>query len=228
MAWAERLWEMLEVAPGVAALSLIISLAFAMVALTLFYLGSAVLVLERFARVVRSPWRALAFAACWSLPTAAVAARWWPESGPLATGPSPLALLWPWPPVLIVCLALGLSAWAGVRLLSSAALGRLGLVWLGLGAALVSGASADLRTALAPALSVLGAILVSGIAIWAVSPAGITQLEQWIGSDATAVGALSSISFVSLDVAGDVTPAFWPAADEVGGAVRDDPPLPPR
>ncbi|MDH3369073.1 MAG: hypothetical protein OEO17_14630 [Gemmatimonadota bacterium] len=33
---------------------------------------------------------------------------------------------------------------------------------------------------------VLGAILVSGIAIWAVSPAGITQLEQWIGSDTAA------------------------------------------
>lgn len=38
---------------------------------------------------------------------------------------------------------------------------------------------------------VLGAALVAGIAIWAVSPAGLTQLENWIGSDATATAPVS-------------------------------------
>lgn len=31
---------------------------------------------------------------------------------------------------------------------------------------------------------VLSAVLVAGVAIWAVSPAGLAQLENWIGSDA--------------------------------------------
>ena len=48
---------------------------------------------------------------------------------------------------------------------------------------------------------VLGAALVAGIAIWAVSPAGITQLENWIGQD-TAAGPSNSIVVVLDDGGG--------------------------
>lgn len=40
---------------------------------------------------------------------------------------------------------------------------------------------------------VLSTVLVAGIAIWAVSPAGITQLENWIGSDASAAPAIVDV-----------------------------------
>ena len=52
--------------------------------------------------------------------------------------------------------------------------------------AIVSIATVWYRTkALIP---VLGAILVAGIALWAVSPAGIATIEDWIGQDAQAHG----------------------------------------
>lgn len=37
---------------------------------------------------------------------------------------------------------------------------------------------------------VVAAAFVAGIAVWAVSDAGIAQLENWIGSDATTSGAI--------------------------------------
>lgn len=50
---------------------------------------------------------------------------------------------------------------------------------------------------------VLGSVLVAGIAIWAVSPAGITQLENWIGQDANdAAPAVVDVGFIVDDVGG--------------------------
>ena len=38
---------------------------------------------------------------------------------------------------------------------------------------------------------VLSSVLVAAVALWAVSPAGITQIEQWIGNDSTrAIGPI--------------------------------------
>ena len=65
---------------------------------------------------------------------------------------------------------------------------------------------------------VLGAALVAGIAIWAVSPAGITQLENWIGSDATAAGEPANVLVLDEPVGGEAPPLVLAVAD-VGGVV---------
>ena len=70
---------------------------------------------------------------------------------------------------------------------------------------------------------VLGAALVAGIAIWAVSPAGLTQLENWIGSDANASAPISPApevleAPVVLEIPGGEPPPLVLAAS-VGGPV---------
>ncbi len=58
MSVAAGVWDALSAAGGSIALSFIVALALGLAALTLFFLGSAVVVLERFARAARGPWRA--------------------------------------------------------------------------------------------------------------------------------------------------------------------------
>ena len=60
-------WALLTAAGGTLALTLIVSLAIGINALTLLFLGSAVVTLERFARVARR-WRSLlGFGVVWAL-----------------------------------------------------------------------------------------------------------------------------------------------------------------
>lgn len=63
---------------------------------------------------------------------------------------------------------------------------------------------------------VLGAVLVAGVAIWAVSPAGLTQLENWIGSDANA-GAMAPAPVVLEIPGGEPSPLVLAAS--AGGPV---------
>ena len=53
--FAAILWDLLTVAGGTLALSLIVSIAVGINALTFLFVGSAVVTLERFARVARRP-----------------------------------------------------------------------------------------------------------------------------------------------------------------------------
>ena len=64
---AAMLWDVLTAAGSTVALGLIIAIALGINAMALLFMGSAVVALERFARVARS-WRsALCFGALWSL-----------------------------------------------------------------------------------------------------------------------------------------------------------------
>ena len=64
---AAVLWDLLTGAGGSLALSLIVTLALGLAALALLFLGSAVVTLARFARVVRRPLTGVAFGSFWSL-----------------------------------------------------------------------------------------------------------------------------------------------------------------
>ena len=66
------LLDVVTAAGGSVALTFIVALALGLGALTVFFLGSSVVVLERFARAVRSPLRIVFFGALWSALLAAV------------------------------------------------------------------------------------------------------------------------------------------------------------
>ena len=64
---AAALWDVLAAAGGTVALSMIVAIALGINALTLLFVGSAVVALERFARAVVR-WRsALGVGLCWSV-----------------------------------------------------------------------------------------------------------------------------------------------------------------
>jgi lipoprotein-releasing system permease protein len=70
--WLAGLWDVLAAAGGSVALSFIVALALGLAALTVFFLGSSVVVLERFARAARSPLRIVLFGVGWAAVIAAV------------------------------------------------------------------------------------------------------------------------------------------------------------
>jgi lipoprotein-releasing system permease protein len=72
VAWLAGLWDVLAAAGGSVALSFIVALALGLAALTIFFLGSSVVVLERFARAARSPLRIALFGVLWAAVMAAV------------------------------------------------------------------------------------------------------------------------------------------------------------
>jgi lipoprotein-releasing system permease protein len=72
VAWLAGLWDVLAAAGGSVALSFIVALALGLAALTIFFLGSSVVVLERFARAARSPLRIVLFGVGWAAVVAAV------------------------------------------------------------------------------------------------------------------------------------------------------------
>ncbi len=63
----EALWNVLTAAGGSLALVLIVTLAFGIMALTLLFVGSAVVTLEGFARVARRPRSLLGFGVVWAV-----------------------------------------------------------------------------------------------------------------------------------------------------------------
>ena len=79
------LWDALTAAGGTLALTLIVALAVGINALTLLFLGSAVVTLERFARVARR-WRSLlGFGLCWAALVGA-GSLYWSDPQALAQG----------------------------------------------------------------------------------------------------------------------------------------------
>lgn len=65
--FASMFWDLLTAAGGTVALVLIVAIALGINAMTLLFAGSAVVALERFARVARRPRSLLGFCALWSL-----------------------------------------------------------------------------------------------------------------------------------------------------------------
>ncbi len=147
---AQALWDVLSAAGGTVALSFIVALALGINALTLLFLGSSVVVLERFARAVRRP-RSVVLMALLVAPLAgAMAVQAIGEEG-LGAELSPFAL---W----IRASAVALVAVALLVLATRVLLGRMSperlatgaLVVLGGGYALLVGGTDRLAFAVAP------------------------------------------------------------------------------
>jgi lipoprotein-releasing system permease protein len=156
-------WDALTAAGGTLALSLIVALAVGIVALALLFVGSAVVALERFARVARSP-RTLAVASvAWAaLLGAGALHQFAPESANHSTREALVAWLRLWAVGLaLVVVAIGVTR-AVLRRVDPARLASATLVLLGLGFAVAVGASGRLAYAAAPAaVTALAALALS-------------------------------------------------------------------
>jgi lipoprotein-releasing system permease protein len=155
------LWELLMAAGGTLALTFIVAIALGINALTLLFLGSAVVALERFARVA-ARWRSvLSFGVFWAALVGAGSLYWVaPEVGTASAGEQ----LREWSRASAasagaIALATGL-VWLLLRRASSTLLAAGSLALLGMGFALVVGASGRVTYAGAPAaLAVLLAMV---------------------------------------------------------------------
>ena len=151
MVTLSSVWQGMGALGGSVALVFIVSLALGIVLLTVLYVGSAVVVLERFARVARRPVRmgigALGMAGIVSL------ALLRENSPELSAGSWPIWLDHFWPLFAQVLLAAALSevvVWAVLRWLSSEKLGSVLTLALGFCAATAIGTSGSALFALLP------------------------------------------------------------------------------
>ena len=158
--FAAMLWEVLSTAGGTLALTFIVALAVGINALTLLFLGSAVVALERFARAVRG-WRGVVtVGVVWSALVTPGTLRW---AAPQIAGISddPGVGLWAVSAAasaLLVAAAVGLT-WLGLRVVSATRLASSSLVWVGAAFALVVGGGGRLPYAVAPAAVAVGVAL---------------------------------------------------------------------
>jgi len=153
MALAAEIWNALSVASGGVALAFIVALALGICSLTVLFFGSAVVVLERFARAVRRPASVVGVTLAWAT-----------LLGGLGTDEEfveGLGIAWPgWPEawlltalgVLGLLVAAQLVVAALLRFVSPRALGLAAVIVLGLGYALAAGALDNLGYSVAPAL----------------------------------------------------------------------------
>ncbi|MEE8474476.1 MAG: lipoprotein-releasing ABC transporter permease subunit [Myxococcota bacterium] len=154
------LWDALSTAGGSLALTFIVALALGINALTLLFLGSAVIALERFARAIRG-WRSpLAVAFAWSA-IVGVAAVYWGGPGleDVAADTSPVSAGRVFAAsAMAVATAVGLTALA-LRAIPASRLADGVLIWLGVAFALLAGSSGRLVYAAAPAVVAAGSAL---------------------------------------------------------------------
>jgi lipoprotein-releasing system permease protein len=142
-------WDLLVGTGTAVTLTIIVMIALALNALALFYLSSAVLVLERFARRVRRLRWVVVFGA---LVAAAAASLTLEQAARLDLGASSWGgVAGGWALVTLLSIVI---CWTGLRRLSPARLGTFVLVGLGAAASLWIGAAGRLDFASAPALLV--------------------------------------------------------------------------
>jgi len=186
----DALWNVLTAAGGSLALTLIVTMAVGINALTLLFLGSAVVTLERFARVARR-WRSLlGFGAVWAL-LVATGSLYLAEAELVAkTGTFGFWLRATGGSVLSIAVAVGLM-YLVLRTLSSTRLAHAALALLGLGYALIVGAAGQLAYAASPLGVAFGA---AGLLAWRrrSSAAGRGEAERllWVLCAALVPGVL--------------------------------------
>ena len=144
-----EIWELLGRAGGTLALTLIVAIAVGVNALTLLFVGSAVVTLESFARVAKRWGSVAVFGVCWAALLGAMALNWIDSEIVAEIG---WARAWAsqaaWAVLAIAsCVAV---VWLVLRFVASSQLARGSLVLLGVGYSLVVGSSANWTLALAP------------------------------------------------------------------------------
>ncbi len=192
---AAVLWDLLTGAGGSLALSLIVTLALGLAALALLFLGSAVVTLERFARVVRRPLTVVAFGIFWSLLVGVGSMGF---SDPDAT--AGMGRLEHWVRASLgSALAVGvcvLLVWGLLRNVSPLRVATASLVLLGVGLAIVLGASGRFEYAAAPTA------VAGGLALVALlrrhrrgndSPTGDVERLLWVLTGSLSVGLVVSV-----------------------------------
>ena len=184
------LWELLTAAGGTVALSFIVTIALGISALALLFVGSAVVALERFARVSTTLRSRLLVAGVWSVVVGVAALQW---------GAPELAV----EPMLVRLRALagasggGLVAvvfgsggvWIVLRNFRSTTLAYLVLAVLGSSYALVVGGSAQIGFALAPLLVVL--VVSVGLRVRGGAPTG--ERLAWVLTGSLVPGVLLAL-----------------------------------
>jgi len=191
---AEWLWSTLTAAGGGVALGLIVAIALGINAMTLLFAGSAVVALERFARVAKRTSSMLGFGALWSL---ALATLLYSLRAEELSGSTPAERLTEFGTGLLACTALvaiGIVATRfALRRVRGATLAAATAAALGLGTALVLGGSGRVVYAAAPtAVALLGALWL----VWrrrrtdAPGGPGDTERMLWVLCGALAAGVL--------------------------------------
>jgi lipoprotein-releasing system permease protein len=152
-AFGGALWELLTAAGGTLALTLIVALALGICALALLFVGSAVVALERFARVARSPRTLALVVPVWAVLLAAFAlSRGAPEGAGEGAPAGADAWLRTFA-VALACVGAGVVATrVALRRIDPSRLADATVVALGLAFALVVGAAGRVLYAAAPAL----------------------------------------------------------------------------
>jgi lipoprotein-releasing system permease protein len=141
-------WDVLTAAGGTLALTLIIAMAVGINVLTLLFLGSAVVALERFARIAT---RAVPTVACiliWSVAMGAALLAW---GVPELAGEDVSERLAAWAGLAGGCAVAAFATWLAVGRVPSGRLAGIAVGVLGLGYALLIAGSGQLAYALAPA-----------------------------------------------------------------------------
>jgi lipoprotein-releasing system permease protein len=154
--WLGAGWQLLTAAGGTLALSFIIAIALGINALTLLFLGSAVVVLERFARAARRLWTSALAALVVAAGAGGLLAELRAPDAMAAGGEAALRAFGESAGVTLLAVAVGVPlVRLGLRFLPPARLGRLALVVLGLGYGLAVGGTGKPLVAAAP-LAVAG------------------------------------------------------------------------
>jgi lipoprotein-releasing system permease protein len=163
-AFASQTWNLLETAGGSVALAFLVAMVLAISALTLLFLGSAVVVLERFARAPKRPLVLGGVGLVWALALAGLwlsAAR--PELEVAGAGERVLALLRTAALAAVGAAAVSAGVALVLRLVGGLTLGVASIAVLGVGYGLLVAGSDRIGYAAAPAVATLAA---AGVLAW--------------------------------------------------------------
>jgi lipoprotein-releasing system permease protein len=187
------IWDVLTAAGGTVALALIVVIALGINALTLLFVGSAVVALERFARAARRTRSLLVFAVPWALALAGLLYSGQAEDLSGLDATQRLQAFGATFAVVATAVAvLSVGTRVLLRHVSGAALARVTLVSLGLGAALVLGGTGRIVYAAAPtSVALLAALWLR----WRRRGAGPSELESMLRLLAASLAVGVAVAF---------------------------------
>jgi len=195
---ASGLWEVVASGGSALALTFIVGVALAIGGVTLFFLGSSVVVLQSFARRARRPGPLLAMVALWSAGVLLYAAsrEGFREAWPAQGGQEPLAYAVAYAVCFVGVGILAALCRGALAVLSAGALARGSLVVLGLGYAGMVGGTGRLAYALAPALATGAGALAAALLRRrrGEGRAGDVERSLWVLAGALAAGVALALA----------------------------------